>query len=329
MAEAPIPNGRDYFKAITETGANILTAAQAAFPNGLWWIKSRVSDSGTNQHQLVDSVRGATNAINCPATGQSAYVKPSGNSVAWCWSAPDTFTPTVTGGLQSPSGRRNVKAGFSIVKATATNVAGSYSHGLSKPPELIISAKLTTANIGVYHSVMGQSAKQVLQLDTINSFSSRGYTTYDVSDGTSVQMDSFAEAASTGDYMYYNWHSVPGYSDFGTYMANGAGSGTLTFNGPFLYTGFRPAFVMIKKYNYAAEWIIYDSTRDTYNTGGASKLYPNLAVVENGYPSGDSASYNGIDFLSNGFKLRSGQGLSNATSSKIHLRSIRRKPLRW
>ena len=80
---------------------------------------------------------------------------------------------------------------------------------------------------------MGQSAKQVLQLDTINSFSSRGYTTYDVSDGTSVQMDSFAEAASTGDYMYYNWHSVPGYSDFGTYMANGAGSGTLTFNGPF------------------------------------------------------------------------------------------------
>ena len=291
LPAAPIPNGRDHFKAITNTGANILTAAQAAFPNGLWWIKSRVSDSNTNQHQLVDSVRGATNAINCPATGQSAYVKPSENSVAWCWSAPDTFTPTVTGGLQSPSGRRNVKAGFSIVKATGTNVAGSYSHGLSKPPEFIISAKLTTANIGVYHSIMGQSSTQLLQLDTSIGTSTRGYTTYNVSDGTTVQMDSFAEAAASGDYVYYNWHSVPGYSAIGYYDGNSSA------NGPFIYTGFRPAFVMRKISNSGntGSWVMQDSTRSPYNPSN-QLLYPDLTNSEG--ISGD------LDFLSNGFKLR-------------------------
>ena len=291
LAAAPILNGRDHFKAVTAAGANIRAVAQdatAGFATGLWWIKDR---DNANQHQLVDSIRGQTNAINCPASGQSAYVEPSGNSVAWCWNAPDTFTPTVTGGLQSPSGRRNVKAGFSMVRATATNVAGSYSHGLSKPPEFIISAKLTNANIGVYHSFMGQSSTQLLQLDTSLGPSSRGYTTYNVSDGTTVQMDSFAEAASNGDYMYYNWHSVPGYSAIGFYDGNSSA------NGPFVYTGFRPAFLIRKiiTAGNTGSWCMQDTTRSPYNVSN-HLLYPDLTNKEG--ISGE------VDFLSNGFKMR-------------------------
>ena len=88
LADVPIKNPSEHFQTILDSGANILTAAQAKFPNGLWWIKDRV---GTNQHQFVDSVRGNTKSWDCPATNaESTYSAPSGNSVAWCWATDNT-----------------------------------------------------------------------------------------------------------------------------------------------------------------------------------------------------------------------------------------------
>jgi len=136
LPNAPIKKPSDHFTTILDTGANILTAAKAKFPNGLWWIKDRAN---SNQHQLVDSVRGGNLAVHTPATGnESAYVAPSGNSVAWCWSLPDTFTPVASGGFTNLAGRRNVAAGFSAVTYTANATAQTLTHGLNAAPEFMM-----------------------------------------------------------------------------------------------------------------------------------------------------------------------------------------------
>ena len=111
----------DSFMQLTAAnGGGILQIAQqTTFPNGLWWVKSRVSDGNTNQHQLVDSVRGGNLALQCPAAGpETAYIAPAGNSVAWCWNAPTEFTNAAgtNGASIESSGRVDIDAGFSIVE---------------------------------------------------------------------------------------------------------------------------------------------------------------------------------------------------------------------
>jgi hypothetical protein len=258
LPAAPILNGRDHFQAITDTGANILTAAQTAFPNGLWWVKDRVN---INQHQLVDSVNGTSAVITSPAGSVTAYAAPAGSSVAWCWNA------------------ANTDGGFSITDGT---------HGLGTTPAFVIDRALN-----VWHQSL--PAGQGLVLKSSAGAASQTWTV----DGTT--------ASGPGGGPYYSWAEIPGYSSFGSYQGNG------NADGPFIYTGFRPAFLILKNINKSdqAEWRMYDSARNTYN--------PCNLLLQNDLANAEVTTSYVVDFLSNGIKVRGDfQALNGAGDTMIY-----------
>ena len=297
--EAPtISNGRDHFQAITDTGANILTAAQAAFPSGLWWIKDRAN---ANQHQLVDVVNGISDVWQSPAgTGGNAYTPPTGNSVAWCWKAGDSAVANTDGTIASTV-RANPDAGFSIVQWTGTQTAGSVGHGLNGTPDYIIGVGYTGGLLPVWNSAATPAAGY-FYLNT-----GGGWTTnQDIwnsaqMSATTIGVSSSTITNQTGELMTaYVWTAIPGYSAFGSY------SGNSNADGPFVYLGFRPAFVMFKTIT-ATNWSIQDSTRYPSNPTGVD-LVPNSNASEN------QLGAMPVDFLSNGFKVRTGNANTNSST---------------
>jgi hypothetical protein len=276
----------------------ILDQAKEAFPSGLWWIKDRAN---SNQHQLVDSVRGSTKALNCPSVGaEVTYTPPTGESVAWCWSAPDTFTPTVnSGNINNLSGRRNVDAGFSIVEYNVTSSSAfGFSHGLNQTPDFTITKTTGQGNqFYCYHSAL--AADHWVALESANA-AANGGAGFWVIDGTNWGTNSAGSGmALAGKHITYMWHSVPGYSAFGSYTGNS------NADGPFVYLGFRPAFVMFKTIT-ATNWSIQDSTRAPYNPC-VDDLVPSST-------SGESGAAMNVDFLSNGFKVRIGNANINSST---------------
>jgi hypothetical protein len=289
LPAATIANGRDHFQAITDTGANILTAAQTAFPNGLWWIKDRVN---SNQHQFVDSVTNASQgggnwANTSPTISQAiAYAAPAGNSVAWCWNAAEPAT-----------------SGFNIVQYTGQNpTTTTVPHGLPGIPDMIITqAKTgTTRNYAVFHSALGEG--QWLQLNgSDQALADATMWANTAPDETNF----FVGAANTTNfsgavYTAYCWTAIPGHSAFGSFQGN---SDT---NGVFVYLGFSPQMLMIRTTGAGDSFFMLDSTRSPNNPIGVDGLL-NAGSTD---PEG-TWSARDIDFLSNGFKLRSSSGSVN------------------
>ena len=318
----PIPDGRDHFQAITDTGANILTAAQTAFPNGLWWIKDRAN---ANQHQLVDSASGKTIVGQNSPGGlkNQTYVAPTGDSVAWCWSAPEAFTDT--NGSVTTTGYRNTAAGFSTFTYTGTGQALTIGTGLATAPGFIIVTNLDRNNPGnSYLSIVwceGLGLNRVHLQSNIAQEASVPWFFDETPGTTNPGLIALLASVSVGaenmncdgqTHLAHVWTPVPGYSAFGTYTGNG------NADGPFIYTGFRPAFVLLKNNTGANPWSIYDSSRNLYNPV-SNKLYPSGTGSENNAPNGADPSSNLIDFLSNGFKFRTNSGNTNFnTASYIY-----------
>jgi hypothetical protein len=287
--EVAITNPSDHFDVITDTGANILTAAQAKFANGLWWIKDRVN---ANEHQLADSFQNpnATEAIRTPSLSNSdPYVAPTGNSVAWCWG-------TDANGL-------NRTAGFEIVTYSGNGTSQDISHQLGKTPEMIFVHNTSNNPVGAsrvwivgHTGLTGNMGQRHMLLNT-NGGETADSTQWNNNPPTStaftVGSSNSTNNAST-NYIAYLWTSVPGYSAFGSYIGNG------NVDGPFIYTGFKPAFVLIKT-TAIDSWHIYDNRRNVYNPAN-SPLYSDLTIEER------PASTYSIDMLSNGFKLRNNNG---------------------
>ena len=282
---------------------SILSAAQAAFPSGLWWIKDRAN---SNQHQLLDSIRGTATCRRSPAATVGNYTAPTGDSVAWCWNAPDEFNDTASD-IDS-TGRRNVEAGFSIRKYTgnATTQQG-IAHGLSATPEFIMVCRETTevVNTSVWHKDLTANVDSRLVLETNAAVQTQADVWSQAPDSTNIYVgnNNLSNKSST-DYTAYLWTAIPGYSSFGSYKGNG------NADGPFVYTGFRPAFVLFKNTQRADHWYVYDSTRDLHNPV-QNKLYPNQTIKES------SATDNLFDFMSNGFKIRTSASASNQSGETI------------
>jgi hypothetical protein len=298
---APIPNGRDHFRAITDTGANILTAAQTAFPNGLWWIKDRVN---ANNHQLVDSVRGGNNAILSNSDFEEIpYTAPAGNSVAWCWATPGTPAANNDGSIQTQLDVNNT-AGFSI--ATYDGVGGFGSTiGVGFQPEFVmIKERLAKNSWVVLHKDLSSVAEwQGANTVTLNSYSSalflnspeaaRAYTINSQINGAGYK------------FVAYSWHSVPGYSAIGSYTGNS------NMDGPFINTGFRSAFVLIKN-TLVGNWFIYDTIRNVANPAD-QVIFPDLTQQEVPQVAAN------VDILSNGFKIRgTGDGVNFSNAKYIY-----------
>ena len=331
LPNSNIVKGSDYFNAVLYTGnssttQNINTGISPDFV----WIKSRTS--GTGHHSLIDRVRGdiALNSnqtiteysvgdfnmntdgtIDVPFYANDYSMNTSGNSyVAWNWKAGNS-TVTNTAGSISSQVRANPTAGFSIVTYTGSGAAGTVGHGLGVAPSMIITKKRTNAGGGssatswvVWHKSMTGAYSSTTAYAYLN-FDSAAATTTNFYDGTAMTSSTFRWQTGNDNINYLNdtfvsycFAEVAGYSAFGSYTGNGS------TDGPFIFTGFRPAFLLVKRSNASVNWYMFDNKRNTYNAVNL-QLSPNLSNAE----SSDFA----IDFLSNGFKLRIADSFVNGS----------------
>jgi hypothetical protein len=193
----------------------------------------------------------------------------------------------------------NTEAGFSIVGYTGTGSAGTVGHGLSQAPELVIWKDRDTAvNWLVQGDVMGAAASGYIMLlnTTGSSYANSNFNTTLGASTITLDAGGTNYNGSGKDTIAYCFHSVDGYSRVGTYSGNGS------TDGPFVYTGHRVAWVMIKRTDSSGSWRIYDNKRVGYNVVDDS-MQANSTSAED-----TNNSYNSLDFVSNGFKLRGNSG---------------------
>ena len=276
------------------------------------WAKAR---SIAYSHRWYDSVRGTSKALYSSQTNAEttengvtsfdsdgftaghAGTNGSGQTfVAWNWLAGGSASSNSNGSITS-SVSANTKAGFSIVTYTGNATAGAtVGHGLSSTPEMYIvkSRSLTTGWV-TYHKDMASSPEDgYLALQATDAFFDTivWNDTPPTSSVFSVAATGYSSNNSGATYVAYCFHSVEGYSKFGSYTGNGS------TDGPFVYTGFRPAFLLMKRTDSTSNWYTWDAKRDVDN-GIRLYIRPNLANAEGGTSSGQQY----FDFLSNGFKI--------------------------
>ena len=305
--------------AILDTGANILSAAQAALSGGadLLWIKDRAN---ANNHQLIDTVRGGTATLQSNTTAaETTYSAPSGSSVAWCWDAGTGSPVSNTAGSITSQVRANASAGFSVVTYTGTGANASVGHGLNVAPSLIIIKSRTQAvarNWAVYHASLG--ATKILELSTTNAAQTVNFWQDTAPTSSVFTLSSQGDVnASTYNYVAYCFSPVVGYSSMSSYVGTGSADGS------FVYTGFRPRWILRKRSDSTGNWGIVDTTRLTYNLDD-TVLFADLSLAE------QTSNPNwGIDVLSNGFKVRSSDPATNASGATYIYAAFAESPFQY
>ena len=336
MAYSTIKDPSAHFQTVLWTGNNADTHAITNDGNSDlqpdWvWIKRRDYD---NQPVLHDSSRGVTKFISTDRTDAEGTISPttkfqsfdsdgfttgstsgaynaSGEPfVAWQWKANGGTTASNSDGNITATVQANPSAGFSIVTYTGNGVqtGKTVGHGLGAVPKMIISkdrgATSNVPNWRVYHEAIGNT--KYLTLDTTAAAG-----TFNDWDNTTPTSSVYSVGGSGGytptntnntNYVAYVFAEVQGYSRFGEYTGNGNASG------PCIWTGFKPAFVMLKRTNTTSNWVIMDNKRNTINEM-ETRLFANLPDAE------QTQSTYGLDFLSNGFKLRDTVSQSNGSGS--------------
>ena len=237
--------------------------------------------------------------------------------VAWAWDAGST-TSTNNSGTITSTVSVNPTAGFSIVSFTSqTSGASTVGHGLGSSPKLIIAKQRNTgSNWSIYHSSLGAS-NYILLHTTAASVSSttRWNNVSPTSSVFSIGTDFIGSGSDI--FIAYCFSEIEGYSKFGSYTGNGSS------DGPFVWCGFRPRRVMIKMSSAATtSWAIYDSARDTFNTEQNS-LFADSSVAE------ISNSSNGVDFISNGFKIRTTNATWNSSGNTFIFAAFAESPFKY
>jgi len=310
----------DYFNTLLYTGNNTDNRAitGVGFQPDWTWIKLR---NTSQQHELYDAVRGAnkpinsnTNAVQTTETnklksfdsdgftlGTSTSVNKIYNYVAWNWKANGAGSSNTDGSVTSTVSA-NTTSGFSIVKYTNPSSGSPFTvgHGLGAAPKMIMIKNITGSaqNWGVYH--VGPGFGKYLQLNTTIDQATANLVT---ATSTTTFSTYYDHHSSGVDLIAYCFAEIKGYSKIGFYRGNG------NADGPFVYTGFKPAFVLFKEYTGAgdANWVIQDSKRVGFNPNN-NRLFPNDSAAEN------TSSFR-IDMLSNGFKLTSNDGDANQSGN--------------
>jgi len=298
-----ILQGNKYMDATTYTssGTTQVITNQGQFKPDFVWTKVRGT---TSNHTQVDSVRGANKYLvsNSTAAEDTAanYVTSfnsngfslgsdnyaSGNTlVAWQWQAGQGSTSSNTSGSITTTTSVNATAGFSVFTFTGTGASASVGHGLGVAPKfMVFKRRNSTSDWNVLTNAAGSNQYGFLNLTA--AFASAGET------WTSTVINIGGNFANGATYVCYAWAEIAGFSKFGSYVGNGTQNA-----GPFVYTGFRPEFVLIKNTtNY--DWHTFDSTRSPYNYSGCNVLKPNSSAAE--LTARNDVQ---IDILSNGFRL--------------------------
>ena len=327
----------EYFDATLYTGTG---SAQSIVNSGSMqpdfvWIKTR-NQAGYG-HELFDSVRGATkylisNSTNTEATqatsltafnsngfsvGSFGFINGSGDSiVGWQWRAGGT-TVTNTAGSITSTVSANPTAGFSIVRyVVPASSTYSWGHGLPEAPQFIIIKGGYTTNAynwDVYHVSIGPTVRLVLNSTSATQTYSGPWNNTTPTSTTVTQQNSWYATNDTN--IAYCWTPVAGYSAFGSYTGNGSS------DGPFIYTGFRPRYVMTKRSDAVESWRIGDAARSPYNAV-VLELFANLSNAEEN-------NSNPIDYLSNGFKIRTSSSSHNASGGTYVYMAFAEHPFKY
>jgi hypothetical protein len=317
----------------TGTGASLTvanTVGSTSFQPDWVWAKSR---SAATDHALYDSVRGATidlvsnstAAETTQTTGLTAFGSTgftvgalakmntsAATYVAWQWKAGTTSASNTNGSITSTVSA-GATQGFSVVQFTATGATATVGHGLGVAPQMIIVKDAASAgNWAVWHTSLTSTAYYLFMNTTAAQANTSAIWT-----GTPSSTTFGIGSWHTADrQIAYCFSAVAGYSAFGSYTGNGSN------DGPFVYLGFRPRFLLIKNTTTAGtDWEIWDSARDLYNVE-SNRLYPDSSAAENG-------GQNAYDFLSNGFKARQGGATdSNQSGATIIYAAFAENPFR-
>tara|TARA_R110002167_G_scaffold132044_1_gene316091 strand:+ start:308 stop:2767 length:2460 start_codon:yes stop_codon:yes gene_type:complete len=327
LSDPAIALPTDHFSATIWSGND---AASRAITTGVdadfVWYKDR---TGTESNSLYDSVRGAQKRLISNSTdyertrttgllsfdstgftvGADTECNGSGkNYVAWNWKAGGTASTIAAGSIDgtnptiASSVSANTTAGFSIVSYAGSGTTATVGHGLGVAPELIIIKNRTsTAEWPIYEESIGNAKRLELNSTAAEQATNNWDSTSTTASVFTVYGGETRVNISSNDYIAYCFHSVEGYSKIGVYEGNA------NADGPFVYTGFQPAFVIIKGVDQAgSSWFLMDNKRDEYNV-----------VDKELFADSNSAEGSGsrfVDFNSNGFKLRANDALNYAST---------------
>jgi hypothetical protein len=333
MAYTTIKKPSDYFntKLYTGTGSELAITGVGFQPD--WtWIKAR---NIAYDHNLFDVVRGVTKTIKSNKTdaeSTQAQMLKSFNSdgftigtdgavnentytfASWNWLADNTSGSANTDGSISSTVSANTTSGFSIVSYTGTGANATVGHGLGVAPKMVIVKNRSS----VYDWVAWQASFAGTEYIVLNKTDAKGTATavWNSTIPTSTVFSLGSNAAvneSSATQIAYCFAEKQGYSKFGSYTGNGSADGT------FVYTGFKPAFVIIKRTDAAYSWATYDAKRYPENKSTIPALWSNESSAE--------GSYSTIDFLSNGFKIRDTSVTINASGGSYIYMAFAEEPL--
>ena len=328
MAYTTIDKPSDYFntKLYTGTGSSLANTG-VGFQPDLTWIKGR---SGATEHVLTDSVRGVTKELSSNDTvgeqtvaqgltafgsdgftvgTDGSYNTSSATYASWNFKA-GTSVSGDTGGsgtAKTYTGSVNTTSGFSIIKYTGNGTAGhTIPHRLGVVPKMFIVKSPSLADDGwfVYHGSLGATKNFRMEANGAAGTSSVYWNDTEPTSSVFTLGSSGGTNQNGSTYIAYIFAEVQGYSKFGSYLGNGNADGT------FVYTGFKPAFVIAKQSSAAGQgWGMWDNKRSPSNYVDL-KLFVNTAAAES-----DEGADGSLDFLSNGFKWRSSFGSRNGSGA--------------
>ena len=338
----------DYFNTALYTGNGTSQSINAGLQADLLWLCPRSNTGGIRSYDILNyggpytpgvssgsflrtittdglysgTANGVTEltstGFSVSGTGAATNAS-SATYVGWIWKANGAGSSNTAGTITSTVSA-NTTAGFSIVTYTGNNTSGAtVGHGLGVKPAMIICKRLENIAAGqsywqMYHTSLGATNVIWLNLtDAAYTSSSPWNNTEPTS--TVFTLGSDPPGNPNGDdVVAYCFAPVAGYSAFGSYTGNGS------TDGPFVYTGFRPAFILIKPSSYADNWNLMDNKRNTYNLSNTA-LFANLA-------NGDTSGY-GKDFLSNGFKLRDDGASTNGNNITYIYAAFAENPFKY
>jgi hypothetical protein len=287
-----------------------LTSSLQSLPN---YLSSNSTDAEGTVNGTISAITSTGFSVNI--NGGIGGTNSTGiNYVGWTWKGGGAGVSNTAGTITS-SVSANTTAGFSVVTYTGNGSASAtVGHGLGVAPSLIIVKNRSAAgpSWAVYHVSI---PTQYIVLNITDAAQAGQWIS---STATTISYSSLSTWTGTASatYVAYCWAPVAGYSAFGSYTGNGSA------DGPFVYTGFRPRFVLYKKYSAAGnDWRIWDSSRNTSNATTLG-LYPDTAVAED-------TSAGPIDILSNGFKLRTAGAGDNGSGDGFIYAAFAENPLKY
>ena len=345
MAYTTINKSSDHFntKLYTGNATDDTAITGVGFTPSFLWGKNR-TDAGTN-HFLIDAVRGVTKELNTNNTsaegtdatliksfdsdgftlGDGSLNQSAKNFVTWNWKANGQGSSNTDGSINTTYTSANTTAGFSISQYTGTGANATVGHGLGVAPKMIITKCTShTSNWGVYHKSIG--ATKMLNLNQTNAeATNNGY--FNNTDPTSSVFSLGDEGNDTNGsgktYIAYCFAPVKGYSAMGSYTGNGSAT-----DGTFVYTGFVPAFVICKVTSTTDNWMMFTNKIGS-STDSTSGFNIHSRILEaNGSGAEQSVgSGQGIDFVSNGFKIREDNGNLNGSGATYIYMAFAEAPL--